>query len=254
MGPTHTNIANRTGPRPSNDYPMQPAEGRTGDCLGPVRKAMQGDPQHPPQPQQTKILGPTHTQTKHQAPALGPSSQQRPGALCEVKNGGLSRAPVRKPRKDDISHMGDACGCGCGSCDVIVMSGWSCHRAAPCLLPRRLRSVLCACSHRKAPIGIELAPPCLTLQLPRNLTFGRGVVLLVCLFAIMWVLVRTLAHTPEVSPHGCCWTGGHAASASWVVEPLSAAMCSIVWVIPVIPVQSPARLMGAWRVSGAAGK
>ena len=65
--------------------------------------------------------------------------------------------------------------------DVVVMSGRFCHRAAPSFLFRTLRAVLCACPHRKAPIGVEHALSCLTVQL----TFGPGFVLLVCLFAIV---------------------------------------------------------------------
>ena len=75
----------------------------------------------------------------------------------------------------------------CCSGDVILRTGRFCHGAAPSLFLWRSRSVLRACPHRKAPIGLEHALSCLTVQLTRNLTFGPGVVLLVCLFAIVCV-------------------------------------------------------------------
>ena len=51
------------------------------------------------------------------------------------------------------------------------------------LVCRCMCSVLRTCRCRKAPIGVDHALSCLTVQLTRNLTFGPGVVLLVCLFA-----------------------------------------------------------------------
>ena len=44
----------------------------------------------------------------------------------------------------------------------------------------------CLFFFRKAPVGVEHALSCLTVQLTRHLTFGPGVVLLVYLFAIVW--------------------------------------------------------------------
>ena len=58
--------------------------------------------------------------------------------------------------------------------DAVMIAGRSCHRAAPCFLFRGSRAVLHACPHRKAPIGIEHALSCLTVQLTRTLTFAPG--------------------------------------------------------------------------------
>ena len=67
-------------------------------------------------------------------------------------------------------------GFGCTD-ECVCVSACVCVCVFVCVAKMR------ACPHRKAPIGVERALSCLTVQLMRNLTFRPGVVLLVCLFA-----------------------------------------------------------------------
>jgi hypothetical protein len=72
---------------------------------------------------------------------------------------------VTSARRPPICIYMCVCVCVCVSVsgDVVVISGRSCHRAAPCFLLHRSRSLLRACPRRKAPIGVEHALSCLTV-------------------------------------------------------------------------------------------
>ena len=59
-------------------------------------------------------------------------------------------------------------------------------------------SVLCACPYRKAPVGVEYALSCLTVQLTTRLAFGLSVVL-VCLFTTVSTCFYVRSHVSHTA-------------------------------------------------------